>query len=60
MMVRMCDYDRLRYEDRDRPGTATPGSWIPRGLFSVGSGAGLCGQRDTERGVVCSANVEVM
>ena len=24
MMMRMCDYDRLRYDDRDRPGTATP------------------------------------
>ena len=22
-MMRMCDYDRLRYDDRDRPGTAT-------------------------------------
>jgi len=23
MMMRMCDYDRLRYNDRDQPGTAT-------------------------------------
>ena len=23
MIMRMCDYDRLRYNDRDQPGTAT-------------------------------------
>ena len=23
MMIRMCDYDRLCYDDRDQPGTAT-------------------------------------
>ena len=22
-MIRMCDYDRLHYDDQDQPGTAT-------------------------------------
>jgi len=31
----MCDYDRLRYDDRDRPGTATTGAQVPRKPASI-------------------------